>query len=249
MKKAEAVELGRYMIYCIETGNEELAWKQLEPILDQKIPFAMLDNIANQYEEFDCDYLSEHLDFFEKLMQTEKLGAYPIIAQALVHILKVDFDESFLYAEKFIRMGDQWVVCDIFGERVIGQALIRYFDETCKKFRGFSQSDNRWMKRVVGVAAHVFAKKCRNETDKIPIILDLIEPMLDENHRDIVKGTGWGIKTLARFYPEYVMEFMKVQIFRHTISATVIRKCCTYLSDENEALIKKWYAESKNRKK
>ena len=63
--------------------------------------------------------------------------------------------------------------------------------------------------------------------------------MFEERQMDAVKGVGWGLKTLARHYPDLVTDWLVEQVAhrnrRHR--ALMLRKALTYLSDEQRARI------------
>ena len=54
---------------------------------------------------------------------------------------------------------------------------------------------------------------------------------------DATKGTGWGLKTLGRYFPDLVAGWMREQVVvrkrRHR--AIMLRKALTYLSPEQRA--------------
>ena len=51
---------------------------------------------------------------------------------------------------------------------------------------------------------------------------------------DAVKGAGWGLKTLGKYYPDIMADWLAKQVvFRHRRHrALMLRKALTYLSDE-----------------
>jgi hypothetical protein len=53
---------------------------------------------------------------------------------------------------------------------------------------------------------------------------------------DAVKGVGWGLKTLGRYYPDLVAEWLPRQVIRRH-RALMLRKALTYLSDEQRTRV------------
>ncbi len=134
--------------------------------------------------------------------------------------------------------GDKWYVCDIIGERSIGQALVDYFDETLPWLEKFLNDDNKWVKRSAGTAIHFFGKRVRNDAGKTKKLLNLLEPHIEEKQADAVKGIGWGLKTTGRYHPDILSGFLIKQLKnKNKISKLMMRKATTYLSKEKRLKI------------
>jgi 3-methyladenine DNA glycosylase AlkD len=103
---------------------------------------------------------------------------------------------------------------------------------------------NRWIRRTMGVAIHFWAKRSRGAPQYIPQakeLLAFVEPMFEEKNVDAIKGVGWGLKTLGRYYPDLLVSWLKQQIIhqqRHP-RALMLRKALTYLSDTQRAQVTK----------
>ncbi|NMC61241.1 MAG: DNA alkylation repair protein, partial [Candidatus Methanofastidiosa archaeon] len=49
----------------------------------------------------------------------------------------------------------------------------------------------------------------------------------------VVKGIGWGLKTIGKYHPDLLVPFLKKQIkLKKKISKIIIRKALTYLPKE-----------------
>ena len=241
MKKNEALTIAAKCIQCIESGKINSVWDKLLPVLNARTAFHMLDLIGREIGERILTHKSSYLDFFDQLSGKKLMGGYVIIARALISLLPKDFKECFARAKRYIIEGDEWYVCDIFGERILGYAIIDHYDKALPLFRDFSRDDNHWVRRSVGVAAHYFAKNCREaerDNKKATEILELLAMQICERDIRIMKGIGWGLKTLGRYYPELLVPFMKKQIREKQISALIIRKSIMYLNktSKNEIL-------------
>jgi hypothetical protein len=89
----------------------------------------------------------------------------------------------------------------------------------------------------VGVAIHFWAKRSRRAPELAPrakALLDFLEPMFEEWEMDAVKGVGWGLKTLGRYYPGLLADWLVEQVVhqRRRHRALMLRKAVTYLPDE-----------------
>ena len=114
-------------------------------------------------------------------------------------------------SRQFILTADAWYACDIFGERVTGPALLSDFDQTIALLSPWRYDDSHWIRRVVGVAAHFWAKRTRGEEahqQQAGILLDFLGPMFEERAIQAAKGVGWGYKTIGRYYPKTACEWL-----------------------------------------
>jgi 3-methyladenine DNA glycosylase AlkD len=241
MTKSEILEVADNCIHCIESGQIDRVWDKLLSVLNERTAFQMLDIIGSKLGESALSHKSKYLEFFDLLSAKKLMGGYVIIAQSLISLLQDDCMECFEKAKEYMIEGDEWYVCDTFGERILGYAMIDHFDKTRSLFQEFVCDDNHWVRRSVGVAAHFFAKRCRDDKRddrKAAEILELLTPQICERDIRILKGIGWGLKTLGRYYPELLVPYMKTQISDKQISAVIIRKCVTYLDEvsRNEIL-------------
>jgi 3-methyladenine DNA glycosylase AlkD len=241
MKKCDALTIASNCTHCIENGQINKVWDELLPVLNERTSFQMLDIIGSKIGENALSHKSKYLEFFDLLSNNKLMGGYVVIAQALISLLQDDYRKCFEKAKEYMIEGDEWYVCDTFGERVLGYAMIDHYDKVRSLFQEFVYDDNHWVRRSVGVATHFFAKRCRDnkrDDEKAADILELLTPQICERDIRILKGIGWGLKTLGRYYPELLVPYIKTQISSKRISAVIIRKCITYLDDisKNEIL-------------
>lgn len=246
MKKNEAEELGRYIMYCLENDKEEDAFERLMPALQEKNSFQILDTIAQQFHGTISNDIDQYFRFFDYLSSRKEMGGYVIIAQAMIGALESDRALCFRKAKEYLIEGDEWYVCDIIGERVLGHALIYDTQKTLPFFKEYVVDENHWVRRSVGVAVHLFAKRCRNSNETVPTLLHLLEPQLEEKDMRVIKGVGWGLKTVGRYYPEYLVDYMTKQVYQKKISAVIIRKCLTYLPEPLKDELRLEYDNAKN---
>ena len=107
----------------------------------------------------------------------------------------------------------------------------------------FLNDENNLVKRSVGVAMHFFSKRVLDEPDKTKRLLTLVEPDMEAKQGDVIKGIGWGLKTIGRHHPDLLIQFLRKQIkLKKKISRVMLRKALTYIDQDKrleiEELIK-----------
>lgn len=240
MKSIEAKSLGAEIATCLNHGYIKDAENLLAPVLGQRIPFSILDKIGWSIGNAATDSLAE---FLNRLADGRKMGGWVIIASVLSRQLPIDLEQTLEDCRNFITLADLWYATDIFGERVAGPALLIDFDNMLVILTNWRADPNRWVRRSVGVSVHLWAKRRRGDPDmagKAMQLLHLLEPMFEERNNDAVKGIGWGLKTLGKYYPELVMAWLYEQIcMKHCCpQAIMLRKALTYLTPEQKIRIK-----------
>lgn len=232
MKKKEVEELAQKVNLSIEANNIQNAYAILEPILLVKTPFRYLDIIGESIGVNCPNRLEAYLSFWDEVSKNREMGGYVVVGQALIALLRTNPSLCFRKAVEYLIEGDEWYVCDIIGERVMGHALTNYYESTFDLFDELVNHDNPWVRRSVGVAVHYFAKRCREEEKKAIELMNLLEPQLLEKDLKVIKGIGWGLKTIGRYYPKSLTDYVIEQIKIKKISGVIIRKCTTYLPEE-----------------
>ena len=224
------------VIRLVGAGKSDAALSILNPILNEKCSFAKLDMLGKQIGKLGAEMKNSRglFQLFDRIVDYNAMGGFVIVGQALIWFLPVDFKRVMEKSRDYIIKGDVWYVCDILGERSLGHALVSRFDETLPWLKTFLEDDNRWVKRSVGVAIHFFSKRVLNEPEKTRMLLDLVEPYIEEKQIDFVKGIGWGLKTIGRYHPELMVEFLIRQLPTKKMSALMLRKAITYLEEEKK---------------
>jgi len=92
------------------------------------------------------------------------------------------------------------------------------------------------------VAVHFWAKRSRGAPQHragAETLLAFLAPMFDERDMDAVKGIGWGLKTLGRYYPDPVTDWLVELVGRSQRypCALLLRKAMTYLPESSKAKI------------
>jgi hypothetical protein len=175
--------------------------------------------------------------FLELIAADKSEGGWVVIGSALEMQFDRDHRGAFDRCREYIIAGDVWYAADILGEQVPGNALVADFEPSLRLLDSWRVDENRWVRRAVGVSAHYWAKRARGadeKRDQAAELLAFLEPSFAEWQIDAAKGTGWGLKTLGRYYPDLTAAWLREQVVvrkrRHR--AIILRKALTYLSPE-----------------
>lgn len=237
-KKKHILSLSEKVIKLIVDGDHRATLLALKPILTTKCPFHKLDLLGKEIGQAGIHQSRQFFRAFDEIVDYGAMGGYVIVGQALCCFLKDNFEMVMRKSREYIIKGDVWYVCDIIGERSLGTAVVSYFNESIPWFKRFLEDENKWVKRSVGVAIHFFSKRVLNNPLRSKKLLDVIEPYLEEKRVDVVKGIGWGLKTIGRHHPDILIGFLKQQVrARKRISKLMMRKALTYVNEERKAAI------------
>ncbi len=231
MTRREARELAEKCLELLAAGQEEAAPEALASLLCAKVPFPILDLVGKTLGENGKQEQQRLLALFDRLVQTGAMGAYVIVGQGLIAVNDVDLRLSFARAREYIVRGDAWYVADIIGERPLGHGLPTHFDEAVGLLEGFTGDANHWARRSVGVAVHFFAKRVRDAPVRIRRLLALLAPLIEEQDTAALKGIGWGLKTIGRYYPDLLVPFLRRELATKRPRRLLLRKATTYLDE------------------
>jgi 3-methyladenine DNA glycosylase AlkD len=239
MRTQEARELGDSIARLAAAGESRKAHSLLAPVLAQRTPFRLLDLIgaavgAGPLQPVDA--------FLEQVAASRTEGGWVVIASALGQQMDRDLPGAFRRCRDFIIAADIWYATDILGERVPGPALLSQFEPTLALLAPWREDRNRWIRRTVGVAAHFWGKRTHGRAEHGPqaeSLLSFLEPMFEEREMDAVKGVGWGLKTLGRYYPTLVADWLAEQVVQRQRPhrTLMLRKALTYLPTEQRARV------------
>jgi 3-methyladenine DNA glycosylase AlkD len=241
VKTHEADELGKQIAALVEAGQITKAYALLAPILAQRTPFRLLDRIG---AAIGAEPLPTANAFLARIADAKTEGGWVVIASALGQQLDRDFAGAFQRCRAYIIAADVWYATDILGERVPGPALVVDMERVLTLLAPWRKDANYWVRRTVGVAVHFWAKRSRGAPEHIPQakeLLTFLEPMFEERDVDAIKGVGWGLKTLGKYYPELAVDWLAAQVVKHRgrYRALMLRKALTYLPPEQRARIAK----------
>jgi len=239
MQAREADELGRRVAALVQNGHVTKALALLSPTLGQRTPFRLLGRIG---EALGPGPLPQVNAFLDRVADGRSEGGWVVIGSALGQQLSRDASGAFEHCRTFVIAADVWYATDILGERLPGPALVTDFGRALALMSAWRDDADRWVRRTVGVAAHFWAKRTRGapeSSSKGRALLAFLEPMFEERDLDAVKGVGWGLKTLGRYYPEIVTDWLVEQVVqrRRRCRALMLHKAVTYLPAEQQARV------------
>jgi hypothetical protein len=162
------------------------------------------------------------------------MGGWAVIGSALGRRISSELFETLGLTHEFIILSDVWYGTDILGERVLGPALVGRFEPVLEAIYSWRFDENHWVRRSVGVGVHFFAKRSKGSQGKlseVQALLDFLAPMFSERDIHAIKGIGWGLKALGRYYPEIVAAWLieLICIQNRSYRALMLNKSLTYL--------------------
>ena len=240
MNAKQADALAQQVSLYIQEGKADAAYELLTLIIADKIPFRYLHRIG---KALGAQPLSSVNPLLRRLAGSQTIGAWPIIGTSLAGWFEGNLDEVLTQTRKYIIQGDTWHSTDNLGERVVGPALVQHFDETMQLLVPWRVDENRWVRRSLGTATHLWTKRAKGKPElaaNAEILLAFLSPLFEEKEIDAVKGIGWGLKTLGRYYPQPVTIWLVEQAVnqQRLYHATMLRKALTYLSEEERQRVK-----------
>jgi 3-methyladenine DNA glycosylase AlkD len=239
MNVIEARLLGYQILAFVDSGEIKRALELLEPVLARRTPFAKLDLIGDAIGAGSVESVNRLLDAISS-RSTE--GGWAVIGKALCEQLDRDLTGALDQCRKHIIHADIWYGADILGERVPGPALTTHFHQALTHLASWRQDQNVWVRRSLGVAVHFWAKRSRGVVEKAAHadeLLTFLKPMFGEWEMAVVKGLGWGLKTLGKYYPDLVATWLAVEVLPNSprYRVLVLRKALTFLSEEQRAQV------------
>jgi 3-methyladenine DNA glycosylase AlkD len=180
------------------SGPETCATLMLQQVLNKKVRFPLLEHagrlLAQNIPEQDILAITDHVT------AAQTIGGNVIAGIVLQERLPTHLPESFRQAETYIIAGNEWYVCDIIGERVLGHGLLTQPQQALPLLQTLAHHSDEWMVRVIGVAGHYAVKKGLSRI----YVAQLFELLLSLRHAEgfhTRKGIGWAAKTVAKFHP------------------------------------------------
>jgi hypothetical protein len=232
MKLQEARDLGDQVAVHVHTGETERAMALLLPVLAQRVKFPLLGEIGKRIGKGPLESTNA---FLPHIAATRTEGGWPIIGMALNAQLERDLAGAMERCRGYTIEGDVWYCADILGERVPGPGLLLDFDPVFNILKSWREDENRWVRRTVGIATHYWAKRAKGDPDKIEQVkqmLNLLEPLFIEREINAVKGIAWGLKTIGRYYPDLLTDWLAADIIpaERKHRAIMLRKALTFLT-------------------
>ena len=234
MKISQAKQFGSELANIVHAGDHLVAMEMLTPLLSQRIPFKATGTIGEVIGSGPIDTTNH---FLSCVADTKAEGAWPIIGMALNAQLERDFFGTFNRCRDFIIDGDIWYCADILSERVPGPALLYDFPSSLEQLIIWREHNNAWVRRSVGVAVHFWGKRTKGKSGsqlQAVQLLDLLRPLFTENEMNAVKGIGWGIKTIGRYYPDLVADWLinEVNPIHNQFRSIMLNKSIKFLPSD-----------------
>ena len=220
----------------------------LNPVLDTKVPFPLLDEMGRMLGKAGRLDPQKYFGVFDEIVATDKMGGYVIVGQALAVFLETELEEAIRKAAEIVAGGRKWYVCDIVGERVLGQALVAHFGSTISVLERMTVLEDQGVRRSIGVAVHFFAKRRPEDVERMKRLLALLSLLVEDKRVFVVKGVGWGLKTIGKYQPKLVEDYLQETMKTKRISKLMLRKATAYLDERTKSgLAEYWQHSVKNK--
>lgn len=167
-------------------------------LLNAKIKFPLLEFAAEDI--FSRLKGKDQLAFADAVIYGGKLGGNVIAGKLLQLRVEKHFAQSFAKAVEYILHGNEWYVCDIIGERVMGHSVLLLPDRAMAALKLLARHENPWIVRTVGVATHYAVKK-GTPKKYAEELFRLLLTLSGSKETHVKTGAGWGAKTCVKFYP------------------------------------------------
>ncbi|NIS82189.1 MAG: hypothetical protein GTO14_18725 [Anaerolineales bacterium] len=234
MKFTEVDELSQRLAACLQEFDPKQAFNLVHPLLETRTPFRTLDRLGTKIGTPSLKTLNPFLDL---LAQSHTEGGWVLIGSTLASQIQTDLRSAMHRCRSFIIMADVWYATGILGERVPGAALVARFDETLERLRPWREDSNRWVRRALGHATHVWAKRSKGQIttyQNAEALLVFLEPLFEEHDTDALKGIGWGLKTMGKYYPDKVAVWLQKMLVqeKRTPRNLMLKKACAHLPEQ-----------------
>ncbi|MBS1635207.1 MAG: DNA alkylation repair protein [Bacteroidetes bacterium] len=195
------------LIDAYEAGGAEALTALLrKQILKEKIKFPVLEYTAR--ELFSAIPDKEQLQVCDLISDLHEIGGNVFLGIALQMRLSKHFNECFRKAPEYMMAGNEWYVCDIIGERVMGYALLMYPKKTIPVLKKLAAHPDKWVVRSVGVGAHYAIKKGLKK-EHVKDMFELLLSLSTTTDFHTKKGIGWAAKTTAKFHPDIIQAYQQ----------------------------------------
>lgn len=128
-----------------------------------------------------------------------------------------------------------WAACDSFCNHAMGD-FIEKFPECIGELKRWTQSDNRWMRRVAAVSLIAPAKHGKYPDDE----LEIADLLLTDNDDMVRKGYGWLLKEASRKHQKEIFDY--VMRNKESMPRTALRYAIELMPKELKAgaMTKDW---------
>lgn len=217
----------------LTAGDVEEALSQLLPVFEVRTPFGLLHLAGQIVAEAAVTSPTAFAALLDGLGASGEIGAWPLIGSGLAAAyLRHDLSRALAEARRYILQADVWHATDAISERVLGEGLLTDFEAALALLKAWRRETNPWVRRAVGVAVHYYAKRERRQPGRVSRLLKLLEPLFEEQETAALKGVGWGLKTIGKFYPDLLAPWLRAQMATRNPRRLMVRKAITYLPAE-----------------
>lgn len=175
-------------------------------LLQRRIRFPLLEFAA--MELFNAIPDKKQHEITDRIFHLKEIGSNVVARILLQQRLSNHFPQSIKKAVEYIISGNEWYVCDIIGERVMGYALLTDPEKAIPILKKLSKHKDKWIVRSIGVATHYALKKGLQKkyvAQQFQVLLSLS----DTTDFHTKKGVGWAVKTIAKFHPDAIKPFQQ----------------------------------------
>jgi hypothetical protein len=230
MDSKQADALGLIIDERVRAGQPKKAYSLLAPVLAARTPFRLLDRMGVR---FGAAPFRAADPLLAEIASHGTLGGWPLIGAILAAHVDSDLRGALRRCRSFIITSDVWHGTDALGERVLGPALLANLPVALALLKPWRADQNRWVRRSVGVGVHFWAKRAHGDAALRPqarTLMVFLKPMFAERDMDAAKGVGWALKTLGRYYPVDLADWLVQQVGRSAEYRTLIlRKATKFL--------------------
>jgi len=230
MNSRDADRLGASILDAVRGGDPAGGLALLAPHLARRTPFRLLDRIGAR---IGAGPRKDTGAFLDRLAEGRAMGAWPLIGTALAAQLERDPAGALRRCRSYIVLAGVWYAADTLAERVPGAALTGNFHRALAVLKRWRPDRDRWVRKSCGVAVHLWAKRAHGDPRQLPkvkMLLAFLAPLFGEDDLDAVKGIGWGLKTLGRYYPDALAPWLVRRIgTARSFRPLMLRKAATYL--------------------
>ena len=143
-----------------------------------------------------------------------------------------DFEVFSHWIETYI---SNWAACDSFCNHAMGEFIVK-FPEFTRNLKGWTRSDNRWVRRAAAVSLIVPAKRGKFLED----VIEIADLLLTDKDDMVRKGYGWLLKEASRKHQSVVFDYVMKN--RRAMPRTALRYAIELMPKEirDQAMMKDW---------
>ena len=144
-------------------------------------------------------------------------------------------EDFLLFADWIETYISNWATCDSFCNHAMGD-FIEKFPEFTRELKGWTRSDNRWVRRAAAVSLIVPAKRGEFLED----VIGIADLLLTDKDDMVQKGYGWLLKEASRKHQSVVFDYVVKN--RRMMPRTALRYAIELMPKElrDKAMVKDW---------